>query len=191
METTLPEKENTYTGIPTPKIILWIAIVSMIMLFAGLTSGYIVRQSEGNWVHFELPGIFFLSTAFIMLSSGSMHFAYRSIKKNEKNNLLTGLIITLGLGLAFSFTQFMAWTELVKEKIFFVGNPSGSFLYVITGLHLAHLVGGIIYLVSVITRALRQKFDSTNYLPVQLCMIYWHFLDILWIYLFVFLLAVR
>jgi cytochrome c oxidase subunit 3 len=185
------EKEQTYTPISSQKIFLWIAIASMIMLFAGLTSAYMVRQAEGNWVHFELPKLFYLSTALIILSSSSMQWAAYCVKKNQTGNLLSGLIITLGLGLAFSFSQFLAWSKLVDAKIFFVGNPSGSFLYVLTGLHLAHLAGGLIYLLVITTNSIRGKYNSENNLQVQLCATYWHFLDILWVYLFVFLLAIR
>jgi cytochrome c oxidase subunit 3 len=120
-----------------------------------------------------------------------MQFALISVKKNNLSGLRTGLIITLGLGLAFCFTQFTAWSKLVEMGIYFTGNPSGSFLYVLTGLHLAHLIGGIIYLMVVSTRSIQGKYNSGNYLPVQLCAIFWHFLDGLWIYLFVFLLLVR
>lgn len=190
-ETLKQEDQHTYTPIPSQKIFLWIAMCSMTMLFAGLTSAYIVRQAEGNWVHFELPQLFYLSTAFIVASSISMQWALASIKKNQTSNLLTGLIITLGLGLAFAFTQFLGWSQLVDEKIFFVGNPSGSFLYVITGLHLAHLFGGIIYMLVVITKSIRNKYSAENNLQIQLCSIYWHFLDVLWIYLFLFLLFIR
>ncbi|HKR05869.1 MAG TPA: cytochrome c oxidase subunit 3 [Bacteroidia bacterium] len=194
MNTVAINKDQTYTSIPSQKIFLWIAIVSIIMLFAGLTSGYIVRQAEGNWVHFELPKIFYLSTAFIVISSLFMQWALWSAKKNHRGNLLTGLIITLGLGLAFSFAQFLGWTKLVEMKVFFGGvtaNPSGSFLYVLTGLHLAHLAGGLIYLLFVITNSIRGKYNSEYSLPIQLCAIYWHFLDILWVYLFIFLLTIR
>lgn len=190
-ETLKQEDQHTYTPIPSQKIFLWIAMCSMTMLFAGLTSAYIVRQAEGNWVHFELPQLFYLSTAFIVASSISMQWALAGIKKNQTSNLLTGLIVTLGLGLAFAFTQFLGWSQLVDEKIFFVGNPSGSFLYVITGLHLAHLFGGIIYMLVVITKSIRNKYSAENNLQIQLCSIYWHFLDVLWIYLFLFLLFIR
>ena len=184
-------ENNTYTGIPTLKVLLWLAMVSMVMLFAGLTSGYIVRQAEGNWHVFELPGVFFLSTAFILLSSGSMQWALNSVKRNDNKGLVTGMIVTLGLGLAFCFTQFMAWSKLVEQGIFFIGNPSGSFLYVLTGLHLAHLVGGILYVIYVTFRSIQMKYHSGSYLPVQLCAIFWHFLDFLWIYLFIFLYFIR
>jgi cytochrome c oxidase subunit 3 len=184
-------KSETYTRVPTGKIILWIAIVSMIMMFAGLTSGYIVRQAEGNWFVFELPSIFYISTVIILISSASMHYALHSVKRNNLSGLRTGLFITLGLGLAFSFTQFAAWSKLVDMGVYFVGNPSGSFLYVISGLHLAHLAGGLIYLIVLSLGAIKGKYSSANTLPVELCSIYWHFLDALWVYLFFFLLFIR
>jgi len=183
--------EQTVTRIPVAKMLLWISIVSMIMLFAGLTSAYIVRQAEGNWVRFELPKMFYLSTLLLLVSSGSMHYALASVRAGKAGALATGLIVTLGLGLGFAFSQFLGWSMLVNQGIYFVGNPSGSFLYVITALHLAHLAGGILYLLYVITRALRHRYSADRCLQVQLCAIYWHFLDILWIYLFVFLLVIR
>jgi cytochrome c oxidase subunit 3 len=185
------DNSQTYSRVPTAKVLLWITLVSMIMLFAGLTSAYIVRQAEGNWVHFELPKMFYLSTVLLLAGSGSMHYALRSVKKGRQQGLLSGLIVTLALGLAFAFSQFLGWTALVNEGIFFVGNPSGSFLYVITALHLAHLGGGLFYLLYAITRALRLRYTSDSFLQVQLCAIYWHFLDFLWIYLFLFLLIIR
>jgi cytochrome c oxidase subunit 3 len=184
-------ENQTYTGIPTAKILLWIAIVSMIMLFAGLTSAYIVRQAEGNWVKFDLPIAFYASTFVILASSATLHWASRSAVKKRMAGLRTGLMMTLGLGLAFCFTQFLGWSELVQTKIFFTGNPSGSFLYVITGLHLVHLGGGIIYLIMVTARFLNGAYNMENKLPLQLLSTYWHFLDGLWLYLFVFLMLIR
>jgi cytochrome c oxidase subunit III len=185
------ERRETYTTIPTYKILLWIAMVSMVMMFAGLTSGYIVKQSDSNWQVFQLPPIFYVSTALILLSSISMQWALASVRKDRIAQMRTGLIITLGLGLAFTFTQFTAWSILVREGIFFTGNPSGSFLYVLTGLHLAHLFGGIIYLMIVTTRSIQGRYHPGYYLPVELCATFWHFLDGLWVYLFIFLMMVR
>lgn len=184
-------EQETYTRIPTFKLLLWLAMVSMIMMFAGLTSGYIVRQAESNWQVFELPALFYVSTLLILLSSVSMQWAFISVKRNNLRQLRTGLIITLGLGLAFAFAQFMSWSKLVEAGIFFTGNPSGSFLYVLTGLHLAHLAGGVIYLMVVTTRSIQGRYHSGFHLPVELCAIFWHFLDGLWIYLFLFLLMTR
>jgi len=183
-----PEKKSF---IPTSKILLWLAIASMVMLFAGLTSAYVVRQAEGNWTYFEIPKPFFISTVIIIISSFFMQWAVFAARKNQGANLKISLITTLGLGLAFIFTQFVGWNMLVNEGVFFVGNPSGSFVYVISGLHLAHLAGGIIYLLYVITRAIQDRINSGNFLSVQLAATYWHFLGGLWIYLFVFLSVIR
>ena len=184
-----PEKTASQPRIPTPKLLLWISMSSMVMLFAGLTSGYIVRQAEGKWVDFNLPSAFYFSTAIMLLSSLTMHLAVTSVKKNDLQALKRWLIITLGLGLAFVFSQFLGFTELTKQGIYFVDkvNPSGSFFYAITGLHLAHLFGGIISLLVCGGKSILERYNSKNYMGVSLCAIYWHFLDGLWLYLFVFL----
>jgi cytochrome c oxidase subunit 3 len=192
MVTSSPTSEReTYTKIPTMKLLLWLAMVSMVMMFAGLTSGYVVRQAESNWQVFELPSIFYVSTILLLLSSVSMQWAYAGVKKNNLQQLQIGAIITLGLGLSFAFTQFMSWSDLVQHGIFFTGNPSGSFLYVLTGLHLAHLAGGLIFLMFISARSIQRKYTPENHLPVELCTIFWHFLDGLWIYLFVFFLWIQ
>lgn len=188
MTTTIKQKEeSTYTGIPTSKVLLWIAIVSMIMAFGGLTSAYIVRKAEGNWIDFNLPRTFTLSTIIIIISSFTMQWAISAVRKNNFQQAKTGTLITLGLGLAFVFCQFYSWDILVDNGIFFVGNPSGSFVYVMSGLHLAHLVGGIIALIVVSVKTILEKYHSENFLGLQLCSTYWHFLDLLWVYLFIFI----
>jgi cytochrome c oxidase subunit III len=173
------------------KLVLWIAIVSIIMLFGGLTSAYIVRQADGNWLTFELPVMFYVSTAVILLSSVTMIGAVRSIRKNNVAGTRNALIATLLLGAAFVITQFMGWNDLVNQGIYFVGNPSGSFLYVITGLHVLHLAGGIVFMMIVTGRSMAGKYHSGNTTAIKNCATYWHFLDILWVYLFFFLLYVR
>lgn len=179
--------------IATQKIILGIGIASIVMLFAGLTSGYIVRQAEGRWATFELPMPFYASTAIILLSSLTHHLAIVAVKKNRLQEVKRMLMITLGLGLAFVFTQFLGWNELVKNGVYFVDKvtPSGSFFYVITGLHLAHLAFGILALIVTSAKSIRERYNSDNYLGISLSAIYWHFLDALWIYLFVFLAVYR
>ncbi|MBS1765416.1 MAG: cytochrome c oxidase subunit 3 [Bacteroidetes bacterium] len=187
MHSTAPShQENNYTGIPTAKILLWVAMASMVMLFAGLTSAYVVRKAEGNWVDFNLPKMFTLSTIIIIISSFTIQYALYAVKRNKLNMVKTAVIVTLGLGLAFVFMQFYAWTILVKNGIYFVGNPSGSFLYVLSGLHLVHLFGGIIAMIVVATKAILEKYTPQNYLGLQLGAIFWHFLDLLWVYLFLF-----
>ena len=172
------------------KPLLYIGIVSIVMLFAGLTSAYVVRADNGNWLVFSLPNIVIISTAIIITSSLTMLIAQFAIKKD--NYVLTnlGLFLTLSLGITFFFTQFEAWKELTAQKIFFVGkyaNASGSFLYLIALVHLAHMIGGLIALSVSLTKSLLKKYSSSDYLGIELTAIYWHFLDLLWVYLFLFL----
>ncbi len=176
------------------KPILWIGIVTIIMLFAGLTSAYIVRQAEGNWLQFQLPIQFYISTAFILLSSATMLWAQNGIKAGNESVLQRGLLITLLLGIGFTWSQFSAWDALVDSGIFFAGarsNAAGSYLYVISGVHLAHLAGGLLAILFTFIKAYRGKYSQTNRVGVELTATYWHFLDILWIYLLLFLLFIR
>lgn len=174
----------------TAKPLLYIGIVSIVMLFAGLTSGYVVRADNGNWLVFSLPGIAIVSTAIIITSSLTMLMAQLAIKKN--NYLLTniGLFLTLALGIAFFFTQLEGWKQLTSQGIYFLGkysNASGSFLFLIALVHLAHMSGGLIALVVSLTKSLLKKYSASDYLGIELTAIYWHFLDLLWVYLFLFL----
>lgn len=170
------------------KFALWLFIVSVVMIFAGMTSAYIVRQSEGNWLEFDLPNVFWYSSAIIVLSSISLQWAYLSARKDEINTLKIGLIITTILGLGFLIGQWYSWVALVAQDVYFVGNPAGSFMYVFTGLHGIHLISGVIFLIIVLISALRNKIHSQNLSQLDMCVTYWHFLGGLWLYLFMFLL---
>lgn len=173
------------------KFALWLFIVTVIMIFAALTSAYIVRKADGNWLEFPLPTILWINSGIILLSSATIQWAYISAKRNEFANLKLALIITSFLGIAFLVGQFEAWKDLVDMKVFFGGstsNPSGSFLYVITGVHAAHLISGIIFLLVCLFSSFNFKIHSKNLVQLEMCATYWHFLDFLWIYLFSFLL---
>ncbi len=132
------------------KFALWLFLVTVIMIFAALTSAYIVRQADGNWMVFELPNLFLVTTAIILVSSGTMHWAYLSVKKDNLEAAKLAISITTILGITFLIGQYLAWGELVKNSIYLVGNPSGSFVYIISGLHGLHIVGGIIFLLIVL-----------------------------------------
>lgn len=176
------------------KPMLWLGMISMIMIFGSLTSAYVVRMGKGDWLHFEMPQSFYISTAVIIISSVTMNWALASAKKNDLKNLKIASLITLGLGLLFVVFQFQSWGVLVDQKVFFAGkdsNAAGSFMYALTGLHMAHLAGGLIALMVVSFKAFRSRYNSENLLGIKLCAIFWHFLDALWIYLFLFLLFVR
>ncbi|CAN5226519.1 hypothetical protein BH09BAC3_BH09BAC3_20580 [soil metagenome] len=173
------------------KFAMWLFMGSVMMLFASLTSAYIVRQAEGNWLYFELPALFYYTTGMIVISSITMQWAYFAAKKNNVSLVKTLVIITSVLAVAFLVGQFMAWGELVKHSIHLVGNPSGSFLYVITGLHGAHIISAVVFLLIVLNSAIKLRINSKNMAQMEMCTTYWHFLGILWIYLFIFLLINR
>ncbi|WP_374756174.1 cytochrome c oxidase subunit 3 [Larkinella rosea] len=170
------------------KFILWMFVVSIVMLFAAMTSAYLVRRAEGNWLEFKMPAIFMYSTVVLLVSSASMHWAYRAAKKDDFGVLRTAISITFAFGLAFLVMQFLGWKDLVAQNVYFVGNPSGSFMYVFTGLHAFHLISGLLVLLFALRAAFKLKIHAKNLTQIEVCMTYWHFLDILWVYLFGFLL---
>ncbi len=184
------EKQTTLSMHPK-RMIMWLMIASIIMIFASLTSAYIVRQADGNWLEFDLPQIFWINTGIILLSSVTMHWAYLAAKRNKQTSLKIAITITSILGIAFLNGQFTAWDHLAAQDVFFEGNPSGSFLYVFTGVHAFHLITGVIFLLIVLILAFRGKVNTEKMLWVGICTTYWHFLDALWVYLFLFLLFFR
>ena len=173
------------------KFALWIFIASVIMIFAALTSAYIVRQSDGNWMMFDLPNSFWITSVIILISSGTMHWAYLAAKKDNLEATKIAITVTTILGFAFLIGQYMAWGDLVTRNVYFVGNPSGSFVYVLSGLHGLHIIGGLVFLLIVLVATFRFKVHAKNLAQIEMCATYWHFLDGLWLYLFVFLLLNR
>ena len=184
------EKQPSETLAMDPiKFILWLFLVSIIMLFASQTSAYLVRRAEGNWLEFEMPKIFWYSTGVLLMSSLAMQWAYFSAKKDMFKQLKIAISITFVLGLLFLWMQFEGWKQLVAMNVYFVGNPSGSFFYVFTGLHGFHIISGLIVLSMGLIAAFKLNVHSKNLRRIQICTTYWHFLDLLWLYLFVFLLT--
>ena len=181
------EPEETLSVNPR-KFILWLFIVSILMLFASFTSAYLVRRAEGNWLEFTVPAIFGYSTVVLVLSSLTMHWAYLAAKKDNFNALRIAISITFALGMMFLYMQFQGWVELVRNNVYFVGNPAGSFIYVFTGMHAFHLISGLIVLVFALVAAFRLRIHAKSLEQVQVASTYWHFLDVLWIYLYFFLL---
>lgn len=179
-------------GVEPKKFVLWLLLVSSIMLFAGFTSAYIVRRGEGEWVVFDLPVMFMLSTGVIVLSSVFMQWAYIAAKKDEIGQTKIALTITFALGVLFSVMQYWGWGQMVYNGIYFgFANPSGSFVYVISGVHILHVLIGLIYLLTILVQTFRYKIHKKALRGIAMCNTYWHFVGILWIYLFVFLLLNR
>jgi cytochrome c oxidase subunit 3 len=186
----LNEKEIRLKTIKAKKMMLLFSMLSIAMTFAGLTSAYIVSKSRPDWLKdFELPFAFVVSTLVIILSSISIYIAKKSVKNNEVSKTTLWLLITFGLGIIFVISQFSGFNELIGLGYFFTGAQSTittSFLYVLTVLHLAHLFAGLIVLIVVTINNYKNKY-KTEKLGFELAVNFWHFLGILWLYLFVFL----
>jgi cytochrome c oxidase subunit 3 len=158
------------------------------MLLGAFTSAYMVKKASGEWLIINMPSIFYFNSIVILLSSLTMHMSLVFARRNNIKALQAGLVITMILGVAFLAGQFVGWENLVAGNIYFVGNPSGSFVYVFTGVHGFHIVSGLVFLSIVLVSAFKYKIHSKNTLRIEMCATYWHFLDGLWLYLFIFLL---
>lgn len=183
------KKELKQAKRKSAKPMLWISMISMIMMFAGLTSAYVVSRKRSDWVSFDLPNAFYISTLLIVLSSIAFLLAKTFIKK-DKNSLTTvSLLSTLLLGIGFVVFQINGFKQLYAAGLFFAGEQStvkSSFIYGITIAHLLHILAGIIVLLTVIYNHVNKKYSSKDFLGLELGAIFWHFVDILWIYLFLF-----
>ncbi len=171
------------------KPMLWVAIISMVMFFAGLTSAYVISMKREDWVSFDLPQAFFISTGLIIASSISLFLSQKSLKKGNRQASLILIGLTLVLGISFVLYQYTGFLELKKSGLYFTGpesTVSTSFIIGITFMHVLHLIIGIIVLLVVIYNHFKNKYTSTNLLGFELGAIFWHFVDILWIYLFFF-----
>lgn len=170
------------------KFALLVACASITMMFAAFTSAYIVRQAAGNWLEFRLPQIFFTNTVVILLSSLTLHGSYLFYKQGKERLYKILLIVSLVLGLAFVALQYQGWQALVAIGVELTTNPSGSFVYVISGVHAAHVLGGIAAILVALLHAftLPYKVTPQRKLRFEMTLIYWHFVDLLWVYLLLF-----
>jgi len=173
------------------KLILLFAMVSMFMMFAGLTSAFVVSKSRADWLKdFQLPSAFYFSTVVILCCSITFHLAKKAIQKDNRGATTSFLLATFALGIVFVILQFVGFRQIVSEGYFFTGSESTittTFLYIVTIVHLAHLAGGLLSLLIIIYNHFKQKYNSTQILGIELGAMYWHFLDFLWLYLFLFL----
>jgi cytochrome c oxidase subunit 3 len=243
-ETSIPAEDDNYSEaaaiIKSKKMLLYLGIFSIIMLFVGLTSAFIVSQSGGFWVDVELPYGFYLSTGVLLLCSATIHFAVKSVKANNTARAKQLVLLTLVFGLVFTAVQYFSWGQLIEKgnyvssrishltgtygedyTFFYKGealdmvdgdfyapsdpehsfplgdklrgsrNTASSYIYVLTFLHWLHLAGGLIFLFILINKLKKGKTSSENPLLAEQAATYWHFLDGLWIYLFLFLLFIH
>ena len=201
IETYPPQQERTQYNVHPVKFTLWLFLVTVTMMFAAFSSALVVQWPDsvanGTWAHFNIPVNFTISTVIIILSSISMQWAYFTAKRNELTQNRIALAITLILGIGFIISQIMGYKAMVAEHIYFTGlvktgsrmvSPiSGSFFYVISGIHALHIIGGVIFLAFTLVSSLRFRVHSKNMLRINLCTTYWHFIGALWIYLFILL----
>lgn len=171
------------------KFLIWVAIGGIVMMFAGLTSAYIVKKNLSSWLQFDLPLEFYYSTAVIVLSSISMFLSARAINAGQMNKYKTMISITAALGIIFLLLQYLGFKDLQAKNIAIVGpksNSAASFLFVITFLHMMHVLGGVIALIVFWINAIRKRVTESSLVSVEVLGTYWHFVGVLWIYLFLF-----
>lgn len=171
------------------KLALWVGLVSLVMMFTALTSAFIVRRSAGNWLEFSIPTIFYVNTLVIVGSSLTLHAAYVAFKREAATAYKSLLGVTFILGIVFVYLQYIGWQDLAASGVPLTINPSGDFIYAISGLHAVHVIGGIAILLVALIMAfiIPLKATPARKLRLELSITYWHFVDFLWIYLIVFL----
>ena len=170
---------------------LWVGLASIVMMFAAFSSAFIVKRSQGNWISFDLPLIFWYSTGVIILSSVTIMLSKKAFQNRQMGAYKNWLITTIVLGVLFVALQYIGFTELWARGITLTRNVAFSFLYVIVGLHALHIVGGIIAMTFVLAKAYSKKRKVYTSVPIDLMSTYWHFVDFLWIYLLIFLVMVK
>jgi len=172
------------------KFAMWIAIGAIIMMFGGLTSGYIVRKSQGNWNNFELPVEFYISTVAILISSGTLMLALKSFKQRKMQLHRTLIGITFALGIAFTVLQYFGFKDLLNH-LQWADNVSFQYLIVIVLVHALHILGGVVVLLVLFLQTFSRRVKHYSSNALEIAGTYWHFVDILWIYLFIFFLTNR
>lgn len=191
------KNDNYYSRINPKKFMLWMGIISSIMMFAALTSAYLVKRpaDPSTWTLFRMPGVFGMSSIMVVLSSVALQVAWFFRKKENQAPLRGMMIVSLITALAFAFCQYTGWQQLQEIGIRLGGSSNGAFLMVIAGLHLLHLVGGLLIMLVIFVKYLRPQaqvqklIDEVNperFLGLELLLTYWHFLGALWLYLYFF-----
>ena len=171
--------------IETAKLGLWVAMGSITMLFAAFTSAYIVRSAGGDWVPLEVPGVLWLNTAILLLSSVTMEISRRSFHRWQPITFRKWLLVTAVLGSMFLAGQLFAWRELSRQGIYLVSHPHSSFFYVLTAVHGVHLLAGVLALFYVLSLAIKYRLTPGESSSPSIAATYWHFVDGLWLYLMV------
>ncbi|TXD49863.1 heme-copper oxidase subunit III [Polaribacter sp. IC073] len=194
MEEQTLQQELTVAKRKSAKPMLWVSMISMVMFFAGLTSAYVISMKRDDWVTFDLPDAFYIGTFLIIASSITLMLSQRFLKQDKRQLSLILVVATLLLGIGFIWQQYEGFNELKSLGLYFTGKGSTvstSFIIGITLMHVLHLLAGIIVLLVVIYNHFKYKYKPNDLLGFELGAIFWHFVDILWIYLFFFFYFIR
>jgi len=170
------------------KFTLWVAMGSIIMMFAGLTSAYIVKGNQPGWSTVLVPGVFYYSTFVMLISSATIQGALKSFKERRMKQYRVFITVTAVLGVLFILLQWMGFSQIWRTGLTWKGSGAGQFLYIIFGLHVIHVLGGVIVLLVMFAKAFSSRFRNYNPVSIELASTYWHFVDLLWLYLFIFFL---
>lgn len=178
------------------RIGMWVAIAAILMMFTALTSAYIVRAASANdWVTLPVPRVLWISTALILISSVTLEAAKKSLKRHTLDKYWTWLAVTTLLGAGFLVAQLLVWRQLVQQGVYIASNPHSAFFYLLTAAHGVHLAGGLLALLYLLIRHRRRAEDEVvverRIAAAGAVTLYWHFMDALWIYLFLLLFVWR
>lgn len=179
--------ENNKVRIHPQRYLMWIAIASIVMMFAGLSSAFIVKRAQANWVSYTIPLAFYYSTATIVISSVAIIMARKSFINRQMHNYSLWLAFTIFLGFLFVMLQYYGFVHLWNQGVTLSRNVSFSFLYVIVGLHALHVTGGLVALIVMFIQSLNKNKRVYSAIHISIMGTYWHFVDILWLYLLLFL----
>jgi cytochrome c oxidase subunit 3 len=183
-----PRDSGSSFPVSKNQIGMWILLTAILMLFAGLSSAYIVLRGMPSWQNIELPWLLWPNTAALFMSSLAIEFSRKAIRRGDTSSMKRWLGIGGVLGLGFLVGQLAAWQQLVNTGVYLPSTLQSSFFYILTGLHGLHLLGGVVGLSVVLGWALKNRLTVSNYEPLKLIAVYWHVMDGLWVYLFLMLL---
>ncbi|MEN3041269.1 MAG: heme-copper oxidase subunit III [Bacteroidia bacterium] len=183
-DSVIPDK----TKVHPKELIMWLYLAATAMLFAGFSSAYLVQRFNEYWRSFPIPSIFWINTVILLLSSATLYWGQQGMRSRNVWQLQVGLMATLSLGVIFLAGQIVGWQILVRQGLFLAGNHKAiSYFYVLTGLHAFHLIAGLIAIGYWTYKALTYRINDQARLGLRLAGLFWHGLDVLWIYLVVFL----
>ncbi len=173
--------------------LLFVAMASILMMFAGWTSAYIVKNAAGNWLEFPMPKMFYVSTTILVISGIFLHLSFIGYKKQKESWYKWGLVTAFILGILFIVFQYLGWREMFGMGVELNGNVAGSFTYLLTGMHAFHVLGGIAAIIVAMIHAFSLKFVYKEHRKnrFEVVLYYWHFVDLLWIYLLLFMINAK